>query len=116
MNKAIQNLVGWVLLVTGLMIILWSVFSSYNIFTGKSLSPEIFKMTEKENVLITTPKGKIPDPETQVQGIIGEQLKGLLPLETLPKFFNLISWSIFAGILILAGSQLAGLGIKLIKG
>jgi hypothetical protein len=33
----------------------------------------------------------------------------------LPKLLNLLSWSIFAGILIFAGAQIAGLGIKLIK-
>ena len=48
-----------------------------------------------------------------------EQLKEMIPISDLfndfPKFFNLISWSIFIGILIFAGGKISSLGIKLVK-
>jgi len=44
--------------------------------------------------------------------IIEEQIKEIVP----PGFLNLISWSIFAGILIFGGSGIAGIGVRLIKG
>jgi len=47
--------------------------------------------------------------------MIGEQLQGLLPANSINQFFNLIVWSMLAFILIFGGSQISGLGIKLIK-
>ena len=117
MDSKLQNLIGWVLLLVGLAAILWTVYSSYNIFTAKAPAPEIFKV-ERE---VQTPGGAGKTPATQaelqkeMEKLIGEQLKGLLPVDTLPKLLNLISWSIFAGILILAGAQTSGSGIKMIK-
>jgi hypothetical protein len=47
--------------------------------------------------------------------MIGEQLKGMVPLDSLPKLLNLAVWSMLAFILIFGGAQIASLGIKLIK-
>ena len=112
MNIKFQKFFGWALLFVGVTIIFWSLYSSYNIFTAKTTAPEIFKMPEKETVL---PKKETQKLEAQIQEMIGEQLKGIIPAETLPTLLNLIAWSIFAGILIFGGAQIAGLGIKLIK-
>lgn len=117
MDAKIQNLIGWALLLVGLAVIVWTIYSSYNIFTAKAVAPEIFKIGKE----IQTSGGtsKIPTTQAELQKemekVIGEQLKGLLPVDTLPKLLNLISWSIFAGILILAGAQTSGLGVKLIR-
>lgn len=112
-----QKFFGWALLFIGVAIIFWSLHSSYNIFTAKVTAPEIFKAAQKEVAL--APKGKVQGLEAQleakVQEMIGEQLKEILPAEAIPKLFNLIAWSIFAGILIFGGAQIAGLGIKLLK-
>lgn len=117
MNTIIQKSIGWVLLLAGLTAIAWAVYSSYGIFTAKASAPEIFKVgIETQN---QSSKEKTPTTQAELQKemekMIGEQLKGLLPINTLPKLLNLISWSIFAGILILAGGQISGLGIKMIK-
>jgi len=48
-----------------------------------------------------------------------EQLREMIPVEELveniPRLLNLLSWSIFAGILIFAGAQISSIGVKLIK-
>ncbi len=110
---------GWVLLIAGLAIIGWTLYSSYNILTGKTKGPEIFKVEEKITKEITTPKGKLPTSPAELQKelekMIGEQLKGIFPVDILPKLLNLIVWSILAGILIFGGTQISSLGIKLIK-
>jgi len=46
-----RKVIGWLLLLVGLIIIFYSLFTSYNIFTGKSTGPTVFKMPEKETVL-----------------------------------------------------------------
>jgi len=109
-----RKIFGWVLLIAGLLIIFWSLYSSFNIFTGKTPAPEIFKIEEKKEVLLPQ-KGEVQDLQAQLEKMIGEQLKEMLPIDFLPKLFNLIVWSILAGILIFGGAQIASLGIKLIK-
>ncbi|MDP2864406.1 MAG: hypothetical protein Q8N73_01980 [bacterium] len=108
-----RKVIGWLLLLIGLIIIFYGLFTSYNIFTGKSPGPAVFKMPEKEAVL--PQQGKIQSLEGQMEEMIGEQLKGMLPVDFIPKLLNLISWSIMAGILIFAGTQISSLGIRLIK-
>ncbi|NCO80327.1 hypothetical protein GW869_00910 [bacterium] len=109
---------GWVLLLAGVAVIGWTLYSSYNIFTGKAALPEIFEMpTEEAEAPVA--KGGIPttqqETQKELEKMIGEQLKGILPVAALPKLLNLIVWSILAGILIFGGSQISGLGIKLMK-
>ena len=108
-----RKIIGWLLLLVGLIIIFYSLFTSYNIFTGKSLGPTVFKMPEKETVL--PQKGKDQALEGQMQEMMGEQLKEMLPVDFIPKLLNLLSWSIMAGIMIFAGTQISSLGIRLIK-
>jgi len=108
----ITKIFGWVLLIVGIILIGWTLLSTYNIFTAKTVAPEIFKVAEEKEIL---PKGGALDIQAQMEKMIGEQLKGILPVETLPKMFNLIVWSMLAFILIFGGAQISSFGIKLIK-
>lgn len=99
-----KKIPGLILLFSGLIVILYGLYSSYNIFTVKNQAPEIF--TEQKSTVL---------PSGQIEQLLQEQLKGLLPTDSIPQLLNLMSWSIFAGILILGGGQIAGLGIKLLK-
>lgn len=112
-----SKLFGWILLFLGLGIILWALYFSFNIFTGKTLAPEIFK-TERVEPLAPkkeTPKTLEAQLKEKISQVLSEQLKKIFPTETFPKLLNLITWSIFAGILIFGGTQISTLGIKLIK-
>lgn len=109
---------GWVLLALGLLIIGWTLYSSYGIFTGKAEMPKLFKITGQE-AQAPAVQGKLPTTQAELQEemgkMMGEQLKLMLPLDVIPKMLNLFAWSMLAGILILGGAQIGGLGIKLIK-
>lgn len=127
MEKNLQSFLGWFLLTLGLIIIIATIYLSYNIFTDKSPAPEVFKTISYQSPLSPSlqpknetteplfPQKEIRDAEIQMSEMIAEQLKSMIPIEALPKLLNLISWSIFAGLLIFAGSQVSSLGIKLIK-
>lgn len=102
---------GWFLLIAGVILIGWTLRSSYDIYTGKALAPEFFAMTEKEAV---TQTGTLT-VEEQMQALLKEQLSEILPEGTMTKMMNLIVWSFLAFILLSGGGQIAGLGIKLVR-
>lgn len=104
---------GWVLLIAGVLIIVWTLYSSYNIFTAKAQAPEFFKI--EKAVPAQNSKAGSQDIQAQMEKMIGEQLKGILPVDTLPQLLNLTVWSMLAFILITGGGQISSLGIKLIK-
>jgi hypothetical protein len=110
------KLIGWITFFAGILIIIFTLYRSYNIFTGKVPPPEFFKIETKE---VTSTKKKTPttleEDQKQIGEILAEQLKEIFPPEVLTKISNLIVWSILAGILIFGGSQISSLGIKLLK-
>ncbi|MBU1045746.1 hypothetical protein KJ616_01330 [Patescibacteria group bacterium] len=113
-----NKIIGIVLLVLGLLIIFWGLYSSYNIFKGNQALPQVFRSDEinfgldKDSSLSPT---SAPDVQKQMEQTVSDQLAKIFPPGTLFKLMNLISWSIFAWILILGGGKIAGLGIKLMS-
>ncbi|MFA4998828.1 MAG: hypothetical protein WC514_02300 [Candidatus Paceibacterota bacterium] len=110
---------GWILVVAGVALIVWTLYYSFNIFTGKSdiPGPGFFKFETAETQTPVT--GKTPVDSLDAQGlgnVIGEQLKGMLPTDFLPKSMNSGIWALLAWILISGGGQISNLGIKIIKG
>jgi len=103
---------GWLLLILGVAIVLYSLYSSFSIFTNRTSAPEIFPIIQEEQQK-TNITGQ--DPQAQAEEMMREQIKGIIPVDFLPRLFNLISWSLLAGVLIFGGSQIANLGIKLVK-
>jgi len=108
----LNKIIGFVLLILGLLIIGWTLFESYNIFNGKTSAPFVFKTQTFEQ---KTSSNNPTDLKKQLNEALKKQLNEMLSPETFSKILNMISWSIFAGILILGGGQIAGLGIRLIS-
>lgn len=100
---------GWVLLITGILVIGWTLMTSYGIFTGEVEVPEVFKTAEGGEV---SQKEGI---QAGLEEMMSQQLQGMLPIGSITTMLNLAAWSILAFILIFGGGQIAGLGIKLIK-
>jgi hypothetical protein len=105
----IKKILALVLIILGLAVIFYSLYSSFSIFTGKTEAPEIFATPQ------ATESVGSQDIQAQLQNMVSEQLKGMLPVDSIATFLNLASWSVFAGILILGGAQIAGLGVKLLN-
>ena len=105
-----SKIFGYLLVLVGLTIIITTLYGSYEIFTGKIPVPLIFQTPEKE----TVSGNKTQDLQKQLEETVKKQIGDLIPTDSIPKLLNLIAWSILAGILIFGGSQIAGIGIKLI--
>ena len=112
-----KKIVGWVLLVCGVLLIGWGVWSSAEIFTAKKVAPEIFKTLETEQG--TGQQKKLLTAQEQMQqdmqGVIQEQLKNMIPDGSITSMLNLIAWSVFMTILIFAGGKVAMIGVSLLK-
>ncbi|GAI05044.1 unnamed protein product [marine sediment metagenome] len=109
----ITKLIGWLVFLAGILIIGFTLYSSYDIFTGKQPAPEFFKPSETQ--VSQTQATGLPTDLDQIQQMVGEQLKGFLPLDSITQFLNLGVWGILTGILIFGGAKISELGIRLIK-
>ncbi|MEA3452829.1 MAG: hypothetical protein U9Q96_00640 [Patescibacteria group bacterium] len=115
-----NKIFGGILLILGILIILWGLYSSYSIFKGNAILPEVFKSSEIAEVETSTNKSdsiNLTPEEIQknMEDAVGEQLAKMFPAGVFLKLLNLISWSIFAWILITGGGKIAFLGIKMLK-
>jgi len=107
-----KKIIGWVLLIIGLVVISWGIFSSYQIFSGKTEAPEIFKASTEENLTLEDQDYGI---EETIEKMMGDKVEEMLPADFLPRLLNLTAWSVFAFILFFGGAQISGLGIKLMR-
>ena len=107
-----KKIIGWILLIIGLAVISWGIFSSYQIFSNKTEAPEIFKASTEESLSL---KDQDYGIEQSIQNMMGDKIKEMLPASFLPLLLNLTAWSIFAFILFFGGAQISGLGIKLMR-
>ena len=57
---------------------------------------------------------KTDNPQELAQQLLREQISKVISEEKINKLFNLVSFSILAGVLIFGGAQLASVGIKMI--
>lgn len=114
--KNMKKIFGWIILIIGILIIVWGIWTSYQIFTGEIPVYEVFTAETGKDTSLAKDKINLNLPiEQQMQEIIKDQIGQILPQETLFKFFNLSAWWIFMMILMLGGGKLAIIGINLLK-
>lgn len=110
-----QKILGFILLAAGIGIILYSLFSSYLIFTGTNDAPELFLVAQEETVDSSFSVGSLEDLQNQLPDLLGQQLEGFLPAGSIPQILNFAVWSMFASLLLFGGSLIASIGVKLVK-
>lgn len=108
---ATTKIFGWLLLVFGVLIIVFSLFSSWNIFSGKSQPPQIFESGKATSL---SPTGQTK-AEQMIQEELQKQFQKIIPADSISQLLNLLSWSILAGIFIFGGGQISGIGVRLLK-
>ena len=111
-----KKIFGWVLLVIGVLIITWVIWTSFEIFTAQRPVYEIFKPSTTQDVSFKKEGGSAETQmQEEMQQMIIEQFKEMFPTDFLIKLLNLMSWLIFAIILFMGGEKLAVIGIRLLK-
>ena len=112
-----NKIIGYIFLFLGVIIILWGLWFSYGIFSGKKPSPELFKSSLSVNKEINFPKMSGVDQQTQnqINSLLQSQLGNLISGDSINKVLNLTAWSIFMAILVLACGKISLIGVQLIK-
>jgi hypothetical protein len=100
--KADTKLVGWALLIVGLVLIVLTVYSMFTVFTGGIAPPAIFNM---KSITIGMPTGE-GTPPTEIELVQGDQVS---------KVVNMGLWTVLMLFVASAGSRIGGLGAKLIR-
>lgn len=102
-----KKIIGYILLTIGLLLIVWSIWQSYNILTGISSAPKVFKTSASVQ---TSQVGSF-DIQKQVQ----DALNKIIPADSINSTLNFVTWVLLAFILIWGGAKISDIGIKLIK-
>ena len=103
-----NKIVGYILLLVGILLIVMPLWQTYNIFTGKSLPTQIFV---KPPSLIVNQNVNALD----IQGQIQNALIKVIPVDFIDNSLNLACWLLLMWILIYAGGKIAEIGVKLLK-
>lgn len=111
-----DKLFGYLLLLLGVAIIILVVIYSFQIFTGKTAAPDLFKkeVTITQNTKIDSNNLTQENMQNYVSQTVQESINKMLPENFTTKIINLACWGAFAGIAIFAGGKIGGLGINLI--
>ncbi len=102
-----NHIVGYTLLVIGILLIVAPLWQTFQIFTGNALPPQVF-MKPIQNSGVT---GNSADFQSQVRNAVAQ----VLPVDLLNNTLNLANWFILMWILMFGGGKLADIGVKLIK-
>ena len=101
-----NKIFGTILLILGIVLILWGLYNAYNVFQGETVLPQVFQDYSIESV---------DSAQNEMQVLLDSQLEKVIPAGSLLKMLNLIAWSIFTGIIFMAGSKIAMIGVRLMK-
>ena len=103
-----NKIIGYVLLLIGILLIALPLWQTYNIFTGKAAPAQVFM---RPQALIVNNNVSMID----IQGQVQNALIKVIPIDFIDNTLNLASWLILGWILIYGGGKIAEIGVKLIK-
>lgn len=102
LTKKDYKTVGYGLLIAGLVLIIWAVYSMYNVYTGATPPPPVVNMN---SVTISLPTAAgVPPVQTEL--ISGKESS---------KLTNMGIWFTLMYFIASAGGRIGGLGTKLIR-
>ncbi len=103
-----NKIIGYVLLLIGILLIVMPLWQTYNIFTGKAVPAQVFT---KPVSLQVDEKASPLDIQKQMQNALIK----ILPIDLINNTLNLITWMILMWVLIYGGGKVADIGVKMIK-
>ena len=120
-NATVKIIIGWVLVIAGLLIIGQTISNSYQYFTAKADFPAVFtapvanSATDSKTIAAAASQNPQEMAQAQIQQSMNQAVGNLLPVDSITKLLNTIVWSIFATILIYAAGKICSIGIQLLS-
>ena len=104
-----NKIIGYVLLLAGVLLIVMPLWQTYNIFTGKAMPAQVFM---RPVALTVNPNVSGLDIPGQIQNA----LIRVIPIDFIDNTLNLTTWLLLMWILIYGGGKIAEIGVKLLNG
>jgi hypothetical protein len=79
---------------------------------AKSSAPLVFKT----HAMVQAQVGNAQDVQTQINEAVKNQISDMISAGDVTKILNLLSWTLLASLLIVAGGIVSGIGVKLSNG
>jgi len=104
-----NKIIGYVLLLIGILLIIIPLWHTYNIFTGHATPAQVFMrpVTLKVNDKVSA---------LDIPGQVQNALIRVLPIDFIDSTLDLATWLILAWILVYGGGKLSEIGVKLLNG
>ncbi len=104
-----NKIIGYALLIVGVLLIAGPLWQTFNIFTGKAMPPQVF---------IRPPSLKINENvgALDVPGQVQNAVIKILPVDFINNTLNLTTWLLLMWILVYGGGKIAEIGVKLLNG
>ena len=112
MELTVRQFLAWVLIIIGLGIVFWDISSSYLYFTAQEKFPAVFAENTAVKTEVVNTGTTIQD---QIGNVVKDQIKQLVPENTVTQLLNMSSWIMFASFLLWAGGKLIGIGNNFLK-
>ena len=103
-----NKIIGYLLLTIGVVIVVITLWQTYNILFTKTAPTQIFNNTQ-------LPKKEANAGAYDIQAQVQNALIDVLPLEAINNLLNLFAWLVLTWIFILGGAKLSDICIKLLK-
>ena len=104
-----NKIIGYVLLLIGVLLIVIPLWHTYDIFTGKAFPPSVFMrpvaLTVNQNV-----------SALDIPGQIQNSLIKIIPVNFIDNTLNITTWLLLVWILIYGGGKISEIGVKLLNG
>ena len=94
----IDKIIGYTLLILGIILLLFSIYEMVTVYTGNASPPNLFKISD-----VSLPTDQTGTNVTVIEGAQISQLP------------NLFFWFILMGFVMFAGGKISSLGVSLIK-
>lgn len=119
MVEAFIRIIGFLLIIIGIVIIFSSLFITYQIFWLKKPAPQIFQTSSLETQQEKKPLPQNLDPQERLrlesQETIKQAFKEVMPEQKVNELLNLVAFSIFIFILVVISGQMIFSGLKLMS-
>lgn len=112
MEFTVRQLLAWILIVIGLFIFFWDIATSYYYFSAQKEFPKVFLNAQTTEINNVSSGNAIQD---QIGNIVKDQIKQMIPENTVTQLLNISSWIMFASFMLWAGGKLVGMGSDFLK-